>query len=302
MQSDKKRRRGTQEVKAQPELDSKENVIIGQPDLRVGDEIIITKNTSSGGQEFKEGVWIVRSLESSTLYFSVIRWSCSDNIVLQRHYNNFEMLVGEDRTIRPKKFKKEDLIKSLTEGTSVLVTAKRPSNTQSLQELCACVITRELKRSRRSDRNLPTVVQEVLRASAADIAPIPIEYRLRQLAESSPWRIADSARMRKLTSPGASEWAQRAWRFVPESLSYFAIWRACAEALQASKPELPEHTAATFWMEPVGGPAAAMRGYLEACRRGDGCFELVFEHAWAIDATVYACTPRGPMKFGAGWR
>ena len=57
-------------------------------------------------------------------------------------------------------------------------------------------------------------------------------------------------------------------------------------------------------MEPVDGPAAAMRGYLEACRRGDDCFELVFEHAWAIDATVIAYSPArlGPMKFGAGWR
>ena len=294
-----KRRRGTQEVKARPALDSKED-IIGQPDLLVGDEIIITKNTSSSGQEFKEGVWIVRSFE--TTFFGIITLRGADTVVLQRHYNNYEMLVGEDRIIRPKKFKKEDLLKSLAEGTSLLVKAKPPSNSQSLQELCACVIGRELKRHCRSARNLPTVVQEVLRASTADVAPIPIEYRLRQLADRSPWRIADSARMRKLTSPGASEWAQRTWRLVPKSLSYFAIWRACAEALQASKPELPEHTEAKSWMEPVGGTAAAMRGYLEACRRGDGCFELVFEHAWAIDATVHACTPRGPMKFGAGWR
>ena len=256
--------------------------------IEVGDEIIITKKIFSHCQEFKEGVWIVRSLETKSL-------------ILQRHYNNYEMLAADDKIIRPKKIVKEDLLKSLAKKIALPVKIKTASKDPSLQELCARFIAREFKRYRRSVRELPTELLETIQEHAEDITLIPIEYRIRQLAARNPTLIADSPRMSKLTSPGGSEWAQRNWRLVPATASYFAIWRACADALQPSQPEVPKNTAA-FWMEPVRGPAAAMRGYLEACRRGDECFELVFEYAWVINPTIFASTPTGPMVFGIGWR
>ena len=55
-------------------------------------------------------------------------------------------------------------------------------------------------------------------------------------------------------------------------------------------------------MEPLPGPAAFFRRYIEACRRGDESFPLVFDTVWAIYATVIACGPKGPLKMGRGWR
>ena len=54
-------------------------------------------------------------------------------------------------------------------------------------------------------------------------------------------------------------------------------------------------------MEPVHGPAAFMHQYVEACRRGDKQFSLVFDHVWSICPTIIACGPRGPLKMGGEW-
>ena len=88
--------------------------------IEVGDEIIITKKIFSHCQEFKEGVWIVRSLETKSL-------------ILQRHYNNYEMLAADDKIIRPKKIVKEDLLKSLAKKIVLPVKIKTASKDPSLQ-------------------------------------------------------------------------------------------------------------------------------------------------------------------------
>ena len=67
-------------------------------------------------------------------------------------------------------------------------------------------------------------------------------------------------------------------------------------------PKVPPHTVASLRMEPLPGPAAFFRRYIEACRRGDESFPLVFDTVWAIYATVIACGPKGPLKMGRGWR
>ena len=268
----------------------KKQKLMELPEIHIGDEIIFSQLAMSGQQEFKEGVWIVRSFDSG---------DGLESVVLQRHYNNWEMLEP-DRIIRPKRFIKKELLEKLANKSALHIT-NAISDHSTLQQLCLIAISRNLKQHRRSVRNLPPHLQEAIRAQASLVTPIPIEYRIRRLAERSLNRVADSARMRILTDPGKSEWAKRTWRLHPSSLSYFAIWRACARELEPSKPEVPLHTKAILRMEPEQGPAAFMHKYVEACRRGDPSFPLVFDSVWAINATIIACGPHGPVKMGSRW-
>ena len=265
----------------------KKQKLMKLPEIHIGDEIIFSELAMSGQQEFKEGVWIVRAFD---------RTKGVESVVLQRHYNNWEMLEP-DRIIRPQKYVKKELLEKLA-NKSVLHITNAVSDHSIVQQLTSS----NLLQHRRSVRNLPPHLQEAVRAQISSVTPIPIEYRIRRLATRCLVLVADSARMRILTDPGKSEWAKRTWRLHPSSLSYFAIWSACARELEPSKPEVPLHTEATFWMEPVQGPAAFMRKYVEACRRGDPSFPLVFDSVWAINATVIACGPHGRLKMGYVWR
>ncbi len=214
------------------------------------------------------------------------------------------MLI-DDIVISPKKFDSGELHRKVASDSVLLVKTKVISVKSNLQNICLRFIHRNIKIYRRQVRELPPQLQQFIHdhRDADEIVPIPIDFRIRALARKDNHRVADSPRMATLIKPGASDWAQRTWRLMPASPSYFAIWRACADVLQPSKPELPRHTRADFWMVPLPGPAAFFRRYVEACRRGDKSFPLVFDHLWSIYATVIADGPygQGPLRMGAGW-
>ena len=72
-------------------------------EIHIGDEIIFSELSKSGRQEFKMGMWIVRSFD---------RRKGLESVVLQRHYYNWEMLDPE-RIIRPKNYIKKQLLEKL---------------------------------------------------------------------------------------------------------------------------------------------------------------------------------------------
>ena len=81
----------------------KKQTLMELPQIHIGDEIIFLELSKSGRQEFKMGMWIVRSFDRS---------KGLESVVLQCHYNNWEMLEPE-RIIRPKKYIKKQLLEKL---------------------------------------------------------------------------------------------------------------------------------------------------------------------------------------------
>jgi hypothetical protein len=175
----------------------------GTDDIEIGDEILITRRTVCRGQELKSGIWIVRSFRSGS-------------VVLQRHYNDQEML--EEGVVRPLRFDRKELHKKLASKSVQLVKAKATPDKSNLQGICLRFISRNRKMYLRKIRELPLQIQQAIcdYRDASEIIPIPIEFRIRALASKSNRSVHDSPRMNKLTRAGASEWTQRTWRFVPQ--------------------------------------------------------------------------------------
>jgi hypothetical protein len=89
-------------------------------------------------------------------------------------------------------------------------------------------------------------------------------------------------------------WKTRTWTLRPPALSYRAIWLACARELLPSRPgSLPARTVAALSLEPADGPAAFLRAYAAACRRGEPRFPLLFDRVWRAAPAPPASRSRG---------
>ena len=270
------------------ESDKKAGSSVSQFDL--GDEIIICEENKINGQRFEDGVWSVRSIENDIML--QILYGCSETVKDDIDYS---------KIFAPKGVSLEDLTNLIKTGRAQHIKIIEPKKEVNLEELCL----RSLADQTISFRRLCTLPPNLLtgiRARAEEIAPIPIDYRIRRLADHCHNVLGDGPRMRQLTGAGASAWSRRAWRLTPASLSYPAIWRACARTLLPSRPaQIPPSTRLLLEAEPVQGAAAFHRDYAAACRRREPSFPLEFDHVWLIASSVISCGPAGRIRPGKGW-
>jgi hypothetical protein len=169
-----------------------------------------------------------------------------------------------------------ELLHRLVDKTVTHVRTKiTPSRKPTLQWLCLQVLAQNERAVPQIRKRLPSHLLEEFDLCRKGVIPIPIEFRIANLAYDSRKQTLVKA------LPGVPNRTGKVWRILPEAASYELIWHECARILLPTNPTVPDCFTGLS-LEPQQGAAAFMDEYLAACRRGDAKFALLFDYVWEI--------------------